>query len=246
MKPDRLFSTNDKFKFSCHSGLACFNTCCRDINIFLTPYDVLRLKQSLEMTSGEFLTRFTHIIQPGAKMFPLVMINMDESEEKNCPFLSAQGCSVYQDRPWSCRMAPVDIRGDNQYTFCFDSSRCHGLTESQEWTVNEWMVNQGADVYQKMDAEFKEIPLKLKFTGFAGLDKHIREMFFMACYDLDKFRRFIFESSFIKVFNVSSETAESIKTDDFALMKYGLHWLADEMDLKKSAAVKEEVSRLFD
>ena len=35
------------FKFSCHPKVSCFNQCCRDVNIFLTPYDVLRMKKRL-------------------------------------------------------------------------------------------------------------------------------------------------------------------------------------------------------
>ena len=35
-----------KFKFACHPGVSCFNQCCADVNIFLTPYDVLAIKKS--------------------------------------------------------------------------------------------------------------------------------------------------------------------------------------------------------
>ncbi len=245
MKLKGFFSADDKFKFSCHEGLACFNTCCRDINIFLTPYDVLRLKKNLGIRSSEFLAKYAHVIYPGLRAFPLVMINMDADKEKRCPFVSQQGCSVYPDRPWACRMAPVDIKGENLYGFCFDSSRCLGLLEQTEWTVEQWVVNQGVDVYQKMDEGFKEIPLKLKFTGFAGLDRHIKEMFLMACYDLDKFRKFIFESSFLKVFNVSEETTNKLKTDDLELMHFGFNWLLNQFDIKKTINLKEEVPNLF-
>jgi len=33
-----------KFKFECHKGVKCFTKCCRGINIVLTPYDIIRLK----------------------------------------------------------------------------------------------------------------------------------------------------------------------------------------------------------
>ena len=28
-----------RLRFDCHPGLACFTRCCRDVNIFLSPYD---------------------------------------------------------------------------------------------------------------------------------------------------------------------------------------------------------------
>ncbi len=41
---------DDKFQFRCHKGIACFNKCCENIDIMLTPYDILRLKNRLGIT----------------------------------------------------------------------------------------------------------------------------------------------------------------------------------------------------
>ena len=35
--------------------IACFTRCCRNIDILLTPYDVIRMKNRLGITSTEFL-----------------------------------------------------------------------------------------------------------------------------------------------------------------------------------------------
>ena len=45
------------FRFNCYPGVSCFTNCCQDITIVLTPYDVLRLKNSLGIPSGEFLDK---------------------------------------------------------------------------------------------------------------------------------------------------------------------------------------------
>nr|WP_238480692.1 YkgJ family cysteine cluster protein [Desulforadius tongensis] len=221
--------------------MQCFNSCCRDISIFLTPYDVLRLKNRLKMSSREFLNRYTRVWETSSMAFPMVIINMRAEEDKRCPFITERGCSVYPDRPWSCRMAPVDIKGKDLFGFCFDKTCCHGIGEGREWTVEEWVKNQGADIYQKMDEKFKEIPLKLEFTGFTTIDKHIKEMFFMASYDLDRFREYIFKSSFLKKFAVPTELAEKIKADDVELMKFGFHWLVN-LDIRKSMEIRDEIA----
>ena len=52
-------STNDTFLFSCSKKVSCFNECCRDLNQFLTPYDILRLKHHLDLSSNIFLERYT-------------------------------------------------------------------------------------------------------------------------------------------------------------------------------------------
>jgi hypothetical protein len=237
---NNYFTAEDKFKFSCHEGLACFNSCCRDISIFLTPYDVLRLKNQLALSSEEFLNKYTHVIDTGARSFPVVMINMQDQPNKKCPFVSPKGCSVYHNRPWSCRIAPVDIKGDNLYGFCFDEARCHGLKEEREWTVKEWTENQGVDLDQKIEDTFNEIPKHLRFTGFASIDRHIKDIFIMVCYNLDKFRDYIFNSKFVEVFNITPETVASIKADDIKLMQFGFNWLVNEIDIRKSIALRDE------
>jgi hypothetical protein len=50
-------------------------------------------------------------------------------------------------------------------------------------------------------------------------------MAFMATYNLDKFREFVFQSSFFKRYQVKSTLRRKIKTDDLALMKFGFEWV---------------------
>lgn len=235
------FTGDQKFRFLCHDKLACFNRCCRDINIFLSPYDVLRLSRKLGLNTEAFLEQYTIRLQPGAARFPVLVIKMREDAGLACPFVTGWGCSVYDERPWSCRMAPVEIRGENRYGFAFDSDHCHGLLEDREWTVAEWMQNQGNENYALLEQGFDQIPQKLKFTGLPALDRHIRDMFFMACYNLDRFRHYIFAGGFLRVFQVSPDTAEKIKRDDLALMQFGFNWLVNDFDLRKSMAVRDEV-----
>ena len=42
---------DNRFKFRCHKGVDCFTKCCRGINIVLTPYDIIRLKNRLQLSS---------------------------------------------------------------------------------------------------------------------------------------------------------------------------------------------------
>jgi hypothetical protein len=51
------------------------------------------------------------------------------------------------------------------------------------------------------------------------------EMFFMACYDLDAFRRFVFESSFVKRFALAPELLERLRHDDMELLRFAFRWL---------------------
>src|SRR4030042_385330 len=81
-----------EFCFKCHRDVPCFNACCGAVNIFLTPYDIIRLKDRLKITSGEFLSKYT--ISPFDKKakYPVILLKMNDNEKKSCPFVTDQGC----------------------------------------------------------------------------------------------------------------------------------------------------------
>jgi hypothetical protein len=54
-----------------------------------------------------------------------------------------------------------------------------------------------------------------------------KQMFFLACYNLDKFKEFVFGSSFLKLYQIDEETINSIKNDETALLEFGFSWLKD-------------------
>jgi Fe-S-cluster containining protein len=221
----RRLCLNDEFKFSCHKGLPCFNTCCNDVNIFLTPYDVLRMRRSLWTPSGEFLKRYTNTLL-GNEGLPLVMLKMMEDERKNCPFVTPDGCSIYQDRPWSCRMYPVFPVSSKEEEFLIEEkSSCLGFNEGKQWTVKEWKKDQGIDVYDKMNESYKEITLHDYFRKGNKLDSGRAKMLHKACYDLDEFKKFLFGTRYFDIYDVEKEVIEKIKEDEEELLSFGYRWV---------------------
>jgi hypothetical protein len=65
-------------------------------------------------------------------------------------------------------------------------------------------------------------------------------MFFMASTDLDKFRDFVFNSSFLNTYEVDEATLEEIKSDDVALMKFSFKYLASSLFGTNNLKIKEE------
>ena len=47
----------------------------------------------------------------------------------------------------------------------------------------------------------------------------------MASYDLDTFRQFVFESTFLERFDVDEKTVESFRSDEKDLFTFGMEWL---------------------
>jgi Fe-S-cluster containining protein len=246
--------SDDKFKFSCHPGVSCFNRCCADVNIFLTPYDVLRIKKRLGMKSSEFLDKHTILpIQKDMKT-PVVVLRMNDDEAKTCPFLTKEGCGIYSDRPWPCRMYPLGMaaqkdtedgwRGDRFY-FLLQEDMCKGFDEAREWSVREWLDDQGIDEYDFWGEGFKELALHEYFESGGVLSPEKMHMLFTACYDLDKFREFVFESTLLQRFEVDEDFVEEMRRDDEGLLRFAFLWLRFSLFGEVTMKVKTEVAEAF-
>lgn len=222
----------DKFRFSCNEGVDCFTRCCRDITIFLTPYDIIRLKNGLNLSSEEFLEAYTVALISEDSGLPMVALKMGDDPDKSCPFVTPQGCTIYPDRPWSCRIYPLQPESTKiteqkgkEYYSVMDVPFCLGFAEDKVTTVADWIEEQGIPVYKEMEALFKTITMNPALAAHKITNKKLQEMFYMACYDLDRFRRFVFESKFLEMFELEAETLEKIKTDDVELFKFAIKWL---------------------
>jgi Fe-S-cluster containining protein len=232
LETEPRLTESDGFTFSCHPGVTCFNRCCGDVTIVLTPYDVLRLKNRLGISSEEFLDRYALLPFHEEQRLPSAVLRMREDEGRTCPFVSAEGCTVYEDRPWACRMYPlglasptsVETREDGFY-FVLREDRCQGHAEGRSITVAGWLDEQGIRPYEEMGEQFKEVRFHEFFRSGRNLDPRQMHMYFTACYDLDAFRRFVLESSFLRRFEVDEETLAAIRTDDVALMRFAFRWL---------------------
>ncbi|MFC2035556.1 YkgJ family cysteine cluster protein [Chloroflexota bacterium] len=241
-------SPENKFKFSCHRGLTCFGKCCGDVNVFLTPYDVLRMKKALAIPSGEFLEKYTLPLILQDQQLPVALLKMGDDSLKKCPFVIADGCAIYPDRPWACRMYPLGLAsskpsgGDQEFCFIADEkSLCLGFQEDREWSVKEWMSDQEVDNYNKKSAAYMQLTMHKHFQEGKSPVPSKAQMFYTALYDLDRFRRDLFESTFFNRFDVEPETIEKIRTDDEALLDFGIRWLRFSLFGESTLKIKDEV-----
>lgn len=66
-------------------------------------------------------------------------------------------------------------------------------------------------------------------------------MFFMASTDIDQFRSFVFDSSFLKTYDVDQETLDSINEDDVDLLLFSYKVLASMLFGTDDVKVKPDV-----
>jgi hypothetical protein len=103
------------------------------------------------------------------------------------------------------------------------------------------MEDQEAGPYLAWNEAFKEITLHDAILKGRALDPNRMEMFHMACYDLDRFRRFVLESSFLERFEVAPETVERIRSDDEELLRLGFRWARFALFNDPGLKIREEV-----
>jgi len=243
------FDENHVIKFRCYKGIECFNACCNSIDITLTPYDILRLKNHLGITSTEFLKKYTVPFEfnkgsiAGVKFLP-------EEGTTACQFVTEEGCSVYGDRPTACRYYPVGLLSLRRADENFDRSswalvqedHCKGHNEDREISIKDYREEQGLEEYDENGHAWRELVLKMKSAGPSIGQPSLasRQLFFMACYDLDRFREFVKSEGFQGTFKLSEDELKNLYEDDVALMKFSDRFIRQVMFGEESIAVHDD------
>lgn len=226
---------DESFMFACSPEVRCFNECCRDLNQMLYPYDILRLKKGLGLSSPEFLKCYTtRHIGPESGL-PIVTFKSTDAHRLTCPLVTEKGCSVYPDRPSSCRNYPL-VRAISR---CRETGRiterfallkerhCMGFKSRKDQTVRQWVKDQEIALYNHINDKLMEI-ISIKNRLHPGpLKLKSRLLFYMALYDLDNFRTRIFEKGLLDKFEVNPQKLKTARTDDTALLEIGMEWVKE-------------------
>jgi len=239
-----------RFRFRCHKGVSCFTACCSNINIVLPPYDLLRLRKRLGLTTEDFINQYCDIEILAKTLLPVIMLKMKTDEKKSCPFLTPEGCTVYEDRPSNCRYYPVGMAtlrkrdaegGKDEFYFMIKEDHCKGFEEDKDWTVGEWRKDQHADLYDEMNRGWMDILIKKKSFGEREFPEIKNQMFFMVSTNTDYFREFVFGSTFLETYDIPQERIEKVRTDDTELLKLGYEWLRAAMFAEDTLKIREGV-----
>jgi uncharacterized protein len=248
IQPVKL-SLDDTIQFRCHKDIACFNECCKRIDILLTPYDILRLKKRLGITSTEFLQQYTVPYEMDGHGMPGVKIRTAD-ENPACPFLREEGCSVYEDRPTVCRYYALGLMSmrlqnsptDERAFFLIKEEHCLGHQEPRTITVQDYRKEQQVEDYDEIDREWRQLILKKRSSGPSVGKPSPRsfQFFFMVSYHLDQLRDFIQSQGFSDVYDLPTAEFEPLKTDDLALLKFGFRLLKQVLFGEMTIPVKQE------
>jgi uncharacterized protein len=227
-----------EIQFQCRKGISCWNACCSNIDISLTPYDILRLSRRLELSTTEFLQKYTFPYElekdgiAGVKFQPV-------ENGTACQFMRPEGCSVYEDRPTACRYYPVallSLRRSDEYTdrqsyAMVKEPHCLGHQEPRKLTIEEYRQEQGLIEYDEIARGWRQLVLKKKSSGptVGKPSKRSLQLWFTACYDLDRFRAFVASEQFSETYDIPADELKNILVDDKEMMLFAFRFLRQVM-----------------
>jgi Fe-S-cluster containining protein len=253
------YEGHDTLCFDCHKGVSCWNACCYDTDILLTPFDLLRLARHFEARPADIVRLFgTPAVHDKANM-PVVKLRMVDSPgeaRKPCVFLDeVEGCTVYENRPAACRYYPLGLAAikvkeqedTSSFYFLVKEAHCKGHDEPKRQTVDTFRAAQGVEDYDAMNAGWMHILMKLTSWRTIGgpwgkePDERVKRMFWMASTDLDAFRKFVFSSSFLDRYDIPPAMRETLAFDDEALLQLAFDWLRNVIFNEPTIALKDSV-----
>lgn len=229
-----VLAPETRIHFRCYRGISCFNACCKQADVTLAPYDILRLKRRLGLSSAEFIRQYAVPFEMDGDGLPGLKLKTDDTG--TCLQLDGDaGCGVYEDRPTVCRYYPVALlalrekgssQAKEQYSLVKES-HCKGHEEDREISIADYRAEQGCAEYDELNREWYQLILKKKSAGptVGKPPMTSLQLFFMASYDLDNFRRFVLSDKFRATYVLPEEFFAEVEQDDEALLRFAYRFL---------------------
>ncbi len=255
VQPVRL-TPEDTFSFRCHPELSCWNKCCHGADITLTPFDILRLSRRLGIRPAEFLVEYTVPAIHDKADLPIAKLRSGGEDGRGaCPFNAPEGCTVYEDRPATCRYYPLGMvsmkmkgmEGKDDFFFLVKEVHCQGHCDAKTQNVGQFRAEQRVEDDERVNRGWIDILMKMASWKVLGgpmgkaPDPRTKKMFFMATTDVDAFRRFVFETRFLETYDIAPDAVEIVRTDDEALLLLAFDWLKNVLFNEPTIALREQV-----
>ncbi|MCR4666052.1 MAG: YkgJ family cysteine cluster protein [Desulfovibrio sp.] len=227
-------NATETFCFDCHPGVPCFNQCCAELTLPLTPYDVMRLCRHLSIQSQDFMTTYTTQQIDTETGFAMHTLKMNKEPGEPCPFVSPAGCMVYDDRPGACRAYPLGrgtkmgLEGIVERYFLVREEHCHGFDEGTYRTPAEWFANEDLIPYNDSNDRYMRLLSLVKASG-KPLDARLQGMSRLCLFHLSQFRLMIEKMRIFAHLDLSETRKtlimESSLEGDSACLDFAMDWM---------------------
>lgn len=222
---------DETFVFACDENVPCFNRCCAELTLPLTPYDALRLRRHLETPGAAFLETYAVMRNFPDTGFPLPLLRMTSGPGEPCPFITPGGCAVYEDRPGACRAYPLG-RGAKmgrdgavvERFFVVREDHCRGFDAGRAWTARQWTADQGLETYNAYNDKYMRLMAMVKTSG-RPISSKLASMCVLAFYQLDQFRDFLLKMDVLNKVFLNADRREAILEEDESRLEFAYDWM---------------------
>jgi hypothetical protein len=120
-------------------------------------------------------------------------------------------------------------------------AHCLGHLEPRKLTIDEYREEQGLPEYDELAHGWRQLILKKKSSGptVGRPSRRSLELFFMTCYDLDRFRAFVASDGFSMISDVPKAELDAILGNDTMLMLFGFRFLQQVLYGEDTIAMRE-------
>ena len=233
----RPIVAEQQLRFACHPGVRCFTECCRELDLVLTPYDVLRLRRSLGVSSADFLARYVLVEWDEQQVFPICYLTMVDDGRASCIFVRDGGCSVYADRPGSCRAYPIgrgaartEAGPPVETLVVLQEPHCLGFAEPDVQTAGDYLRDQGLADYNRCNDALLDLVqhAEVRAGRFRPSRRQV-DQYMLALYDLDAFRKALNDGRLSLADNTMTPSrVRALTGDNEELLLLGIRWLIHE------------------
>ena len=141
----RALKLDDSFAFRCDQ---CGDCCRHREDILISPYDLFRIARHLSVTPESIIDRYFIYYIGNDSNLPLVILKA-QGEDRLCPFLLNNRCSIHSAKPSVCglfplgRMAAVHDGQSSETLYFLQPLECGKRDQTQ--TVRQWLKDFGLD-----------------------------------------------------------------------------------------------------
>jgi len=219
-----LYEVANKFNFNCHMT-AC---CCQNMEIFLNPYDILKISENLNVTTTEIIDEFILFLED--RETGLFRPILKSARTGLCKFNIDKLCTIHVNRPLSCRLFPL-ARISGKFLLQ-QAPFCTGLTDITSIKLTDYLNESSVEEYLSMSDLYH-----LKYDVLKNLNngllknEYYNNLLNILLYDID-----FFYNGELK--NINSK-------DKFTLSLYLVDKLLDIFKLNRSYDKKMIIEELF-
>ena len=112
--------------------------CCRNMEIFLNPYDILQLTTVLNKATGDIIRDDLIFLKGKEQLFSRPVLK--GARLGTCTFNKERKCTIHPSRPLSCRLFP--LARVNQEFYLQETDYCLGIRQDYKQSLAEYLKQE--------------------------------------------------------------------------------------------------------